>query len=65
MVLSYQSQGKALYVPKIMKEDDRMRFLRVYDESDLTALPAGTWGIKEPDLQRHGVDRVDGTWSIS
>jgi hypothetical protein len=34
--------------------------LRVYDYEDLDALPAGKWGIREPEPVRGEVPRQDG-----
>ncbi|KAJ7741954.1 5-formyltetrahydrofolate cyclo-ligase [Mycena maculata] len=42
--------GKKLFVPKIdTKTAGRMDLLQIYDEHDLDSLPAGVWGIKEPE----------------
>jgi hypothetical protein len=40
-----------------------MEMLRIYDVDDLRSLPAGLWGIREPDrLRPNGMDlREDGT----
>ncbi|KAF7326013.1 5-formyltetrahydrofolate cyclo-ligase [Mycena kentingensis (nom. inval.)] len=51
--------GKTLYVPKIdTAADGRMELLRIYNEPDLDSLPAGVWGIKEPDRLRDGEART-------
>ncbi|KAJ7441769.1 hypothetical protein B0H11DRAFT_1749579 [Mycena galericulata] len=51
--------GKTLFVPKIdTTSEGRMEFLQIYDEEDLDSLPAGVWGIKEPDRLRNGRPRA-------
>ncbi|CAK5274847.1 unnamed protein product [Mycena citricolor] len=52
--------GKTLYVPKIdRRTDGKMDMLRVYDEDDLSSLPSGVWGIKEPGATRNGSPRAN------
>ncbi|KAJ7461716.1 5-formyltetrahydrofolate cyclo-ligase [Mycena galericulata] len=53
--------GKTLFVPKIdTTSEGRMEFFQIYDEEDLDSLPAGVWGIKEPDRLRNGRPRASG-----
>ncbi|KAL1948985.1 hypothetical protein VTO73DRAFT_10791 [Trametes versicolor] len=50
--------GKTLYVPKMLdKERGIMDFLQIFGEHDLRTLPAGQWGIREPDEVRAGARR--------
>jgi 5-formyltetrahydrofolate cyclo-ligase len=38
--------------PKVSKsKQPEMHMLRVYSQADLAAIPAGTWGIREPDWE--------------
>ncbi|VDB98141.1 unnamed protein product [Peniophora sp. CBMAI 1063] len=47
----FQAGGKILYVPRVDPErTGHMDFLQLHGERDLSALPAGLWGIREPDL---------------
>jgi len=44
--------GKKLFVPSIASnEGGQMDFVRLYDNEDLRALPAGLWGIPEPTAE--------------
>lgn len=53
--------GKTLYVPKMLdKERGIMDFLQIFGEHDLRTLPAGQWGIREPDEVRDGARRLSG-----
>ncbi|PPQ81673.1 hypothetical protein CVT25_013351 [Psilocybe cyanescens] len=45
---------KTLFVPKIQTKDGTMDFLRIHSPADLASLPAGTWGIKEPEESWEG-----------
>lgn len=38
--------------------------LRVYGLDDLDALPAGKWGIREPEPMKDGVPRQDGEANV-
>ncbi|CAE6402959.1 unnamed protein product [Rhizoctonia solani] len=49
--------GKTLYVPRMNGRVIDM--LRVYDVEDLNALPAGKWGIREPEPIKDGEPRQD------
>ncbi|CAE6527644.1 unnamed protein product [Rhizoctonia solani] len=49
--------GKTLYVPRMNGRVIDM--LRVYDIEDLNALPAGKWGIREPEPMKDGEPRQD------
>ncbi|KAH7344692.1 hypothetical protein B0J17DRAFT_636505 [Rhizoctonia solani] len=49
--------GKTLYVPRMNGRVIDM--LRVYDVEDLNALPAGKWGIREPEPMKNGEPRQD------
>ncbi|KAH9852279.1 5-formyltetrahydrofolate cyclo-ligase [Lenzites betulinus] len=50
--------GKTLYVPKMLDKDRGiMDFLQVSGADDLRALPAGQWGIREPDVLVNGQRR--------
>ncbi|KAK7044844.1 5-formyltetrahydrofolate cyclo-ligase [Favolaschia claudopus] len=52
--------GKSLFVPRIDKTvDGRMDFLQIHSEDDLNSLPAGVWGIKEPDLSYNDKPRAN------
>lgn len=63
-MLNVQHQGKTLFVPKIKStQGSQMDFLRVHGELDLVTLPAGLWGIKEPDYVWQGEQRQSGTCS--
>ena len=54
-------QGKDLFVPKIDKSSARrMDIMKIYDRDDLTSLPSGVWGIKEPDDNWNGHKRLSG-----
>ncbi|KAL4079497.1 5-formyltetrahydrofolate cyclo-ligase [Scleroderma citrinum] len=44
-------QKKQLFIPTIVSEDDRMDFVRLYDEEDFKGLPVGLWGIPQPTAQ--------------
>ena len=56
--------GKTLYVPRVdPARAGHMDFLQVHGESDLQALPAGLWGIREPDLVFDNEARANGAWS--
>jgi len=51
--------GKTLFVPKIdTAVGGRMELLQIYDVDDLDALPAGVWGIREPERLRCGQPRT-------
>ncbi|KAK7685903.1 hypothetical protein QCA50_010710 [Cerrena zonata] len=51
--------GKSLFVPKIdVTADGKMDFLKIYGEADLHSLPAGKWGIMEPQDEYQGRPRV-------
>lgn len=53
--------GKTLYVPRVdPARTGHMDFLRLHGESDLSALPAGLWGIREPDLIFDNEARANG-----
>ncbi|EIW55007.1 5-formyltetrahydrofolate cyclo-ligase [Trametes versicolor FP-101664 SS1] len=53
--------GKTLYVPKMLdKERGIMDFLQIFGEHDLHTLPAGQWGIREPDEVRDSARRPSG-----
>ena len=57
----HDSQGKELFVPKIDKASaGRMDVMKIYDNDDLTRLPAGVWGIREPDDRWNGRKRLSG-----
>ncbi|KAG8216936.1 hypothetical protein J3R82DRAFT_7213 [Butyriboletus roseoflavus] len=43
--------GKKLFVPSLASKDGHMDFVRLYDDDDLRALPAGLWGIPEPPAE--------------
>ncbi|KAB5589104.1 Vacuolar protein [Ceratobasidium theobromae] len=49
--------GKTLYVPRM--NGRAIDMLRVYGLDDLDALPAGKWGIREPEPMKDGVPRQD------
>jgi len=54
------STGKSLFVPRVLRSDPgRMQLLKVYGHEDLLTLDTGLWGIREPNPQRNGQDRVD------
>ncbi|KAJ6487740.1 hypothetical protein C8R45DRAFT_994175 [Mycena sanguinolenta] len=54
--------GKTLFVPKIdATTQGRMELLQIYSEDDLTSLPSGVWGIKEPDRSLNGQLRASAT----
>ncbi|KAH7923451.1 5-formyltetrahydrofolate cyclo-ligase [Leucogyrophana mollusca] len=52
-----RDSGKSLFVPSITGGDGRMDFVRLYDEEDLRAMPAGLWGIPEPTQEWRGQRR--------
>lgn len=54
------TQGRTLLVPKIINKSGEMDFLEVYNDHDLTTLPSGVWGIKEPDFNWQGQPRRKG-----
>jgi len=54
------SQGKTLFVPKVMDKHGRMDCMKIYDKNDLLSLPSGVWGIKEPDAFWQGEPRLRG-----
>jgi hypothetical protein len=59
-VRTFQSSGRALYVPKTLSNtptDKHMDMFRIYSEEDLNSLPSGVWGIREPDLEYEGKKR--------
>ena len=60
--LIHKDTGKKLYVPRIESSHghDRMDFLQIENKEDLGSLQGGTWGIKEPGLEKDGVKRVNG-----
>jgi 5-formyltetrahydrofolate cyclo-ligase len=59
-------EGKTLFVPKIDKSvDGKMDFLRIYGEDDVKALPAGTWGIREPSNEWQSQPRTNGPFSTA
>ncbi|KAG6334713.1 hypothetical protein ID866_4373 [Astraeus odoratus] len=41
-------KSKKLFVPTIDSVEDRMDFVRLYDEEDFQTLPIGLWGIPQP-----------------
>ncbi|TFK72476.1 5-formyltetrahydrofolate cyclo-ligase [Pluteus cervinus] len=43
--------GKSLFVPKFEAKSEHMDFLKIYGADDLSSLPAGLWGIPQPDRQ--------------
>ncbi|KXN90099.1 putative 5-formyltetrahydrofolate cyclo-ligase [Leucoagaricus sp. SymC.cos] len=49
---------RTLFVPKIINKSGEMDFLKIYNQSDLSSLPSGVWGIKEPDFHRQGELRL-------
>lgn len=55
------AQDKALFVPRIESIDGQMDFVRLYDDNDLSSLPSGMWGIKEPGRDWQGQGRSSGT----
>ncbi|KZS90191.1 nagb/rpia/CoA transferase-like protein, partial [Sistotremastrum niveocremeum HHB9708] len=63
--LAILEAGKQLFVPKIIKgKDSHIEMLRVYDKEDLETLPAGVWGIREPDLTWRNGRRASGISSV-
>jgi len=64
-MLTDQSSGKTLYVPRIDRTlPSQMNLLQIYSREDLQNLPSGTWGIKEPNEEWKGGKRMDGKHSI-
>jgi hypothetical protein len=57
------SQDKTLFVPRIESIDGQMDFVRLYDDNDLSSLPSGMWGIKEPGKEWQGQGRSSGACS--
>ena len=56
----YTFSDMTLFVPKIRKsKDGNMDFLRIYNQADLTSLPSGIWGIREPDDEWEGHARMN------
>ncbi|KAF5310797.1 hypothetical protein D9619_008067 [Psilocybe cf. subviscida] len=51
------SSDKKLFVPKVQSKDGAMEFFRVYSSQDLAALPANSWGIREPPEMWQGQHR--------
>ncbi|KAF5357123.1 hypothetical protein D9756_006476 [Leucocoprinus leucothites] len=49
---------RILFVPKIVNKSGQMDFLKIYNKADLTSLPNGVWGIKEPDFFWEGKPRL-------
>ena len=54
------SQDQTLFVPRIESIDGQMDFVRLYDNDDLSSLPSGMWGIKEPGREWQGNPRSSG-----
>ncbi|KZV71463.1 nagb/rpia/CoA transferase-like protein [Peniophora sp. CONT] len=51
LISSIFQASKTLYVPRVdTARTGHMDFLQLHGESDLSALPADLWGIREPDL---------------
>ena len=62
--LIHKDIGKKLYVPRINSSPghDHMDFLQIENKEDLGSLQGGTWGIKEPGLEKNGVKRINGSY---
>ncbi|PFH50618.1 hypothetical protein AMATHDRAFT_40722 [Amanita thiersii Skay4041] len=60
LVSTILNSKKLLFVPRIESADGRMDFVRLYGEDDLSSLPSGLWGIKEPGRQWMGNERTNG-----
>ncbi|KAF8635456.1 hypothetical protein AX15_000433 [Amanita polypyramis BW_CC] len=58
LVSSILQSDKTLFVPKIESTDGKMDFVKLYGEEDLSSLPTGTWGIKEPAREWKGTERL-------
>jgi 5-formyltetrahydrofolate cyclo-ligase len=56
--------GKTLFVPKIVSKEGYMEFLKVYGTEDLNTFLSGIWGIKEPESQWQGANRLNGVSPI-
>lgn len=57
--------GKNLYVPKMTdKALGTMDFYQIFNEIDLSALPRGLWGIREPDADFNGRLRATGEYPM-
>ncbi|KAI0031296.1 5-formyltetrahydrofolate cyclo-ligase [Vararia minispora EC-137] len=54
--------GKTLYVPRMHPERRaHMDFLQICDEADLSSLPSGLWGIREPGYTLGDAPRKNAT----
>ena len=52
---------KRLFIPKMTdKALGLMDFFQIFDKEDLNALPAGLWGIREPEPEYMGKTRPTG-----
>lgn len=61
MTSPYVLLGKTLFVPKMTdKALGLMDFVQVFNPDDLHALPAGLWGIREPEREYMGRVRPTG-----
>ncbi|KAF8348596.1 hypothetical protein F5887DRAFT_950868 [Amanita rubescens] len=57
LISSILQSDKTLFVPRIESMDGQMDFVRLYDNDDLSSLPSGMWGIKEPGREWQGSAR--------
>ncbi|KAF8583273.1 5-formyltetrahydrofolate cyclo-ligase [Ramaria rubella] len=59
LIRSILEEGKILFTPRIDHSRNEIDMLRIYDEEDLMCLQHGTWGIREPGLERGGQRRTN------
>ncbi|KAF8636942.1 hypothetical protein AX17_003193 [Amanita inopinata Kibby_2008] len=59
LVSTILQSDKMIFVPRIESSEGRMDFVQLYGQDDLSSMPSGLWGIKEPSRQWMGTDRLN------